>query len=574
MKKIIDKIFITTFFLILTACAVIVPPSGGDRDVEPPSFIKSTPPNYSKNFNESKVRIYFNEYINLNDVNGQVVISPPIENIPEFKLRGKSLVFSIDEQLKDNMTYTIYFGNAIEDFTENNTMLNFQYVLSTGAYIDSLSISGNVSNAFTLEKEKNILVMLYNEKYDSVPYKEKPYYVSKTDENGKFHLDNLAQGNYKIFALEDANNNYIYDLPNERIAFIDSLLPAEIIHKTVVDTNVTDSLISDSTIIKNINYEMFLFEEADTIQRILKSKAVEIGRLKFIFKESVKNLKIKPLNHKFENEWKLDEFNLTKDTLNCWLTNVEVDSLILEISDDGEILDTVELALKTKGNMKKKDLKLLPTSLTLSPNVRNNRSFDFYKSLQITFSEPIASFDFLKIVLAEKVDTIYDTLKPVMFFKDSVIKRNLEIDYDFEMDRKYSLFIPPSAFKGISELENDTLKLSFSTTELENYGIILLKMQLPETPDSNYIVQLLDSKENVLKEKFIKSNGLIKFEFLNPGKYKLKAFSDVNNNLKWDTGDYMKGIRAEKVFYFPKDITIRANWDLELDWDLLKKEIK
>jgi len=453
-------------------------------------------------------------------------------------------------------------------------MLNFQYVLSTGAYVDSLSISGNVRNAFTLEKEKNILVMLYNEKYDSVPYKEKPYYVSKTDENGKFHLDNLAQGNYKIFALEDANNNYIYDLPNERIAFIDSLLPAEIIHKTVVDTNVTDSLISDSTIIKNINYEMFLFEEADTIQRILKSKAVEIGRLKFIFKESVKNLKIKPLNHKFENEWKLDEFNLTKDTLNCWLTNVEVDSLILEISDDGEILDTVELALKTKGNMKKKDLKLLPTSLTLSPNVRNNRSFDFYKSLQITFSEPIASFDFLKIVLAEKVDTIYDTLKPVMFFKDSVIKRNLEIDYDFEMDRKYSLFIPPSAFKGISELENDTLKLSFSTTELENYGIILLKMQLPETPDSNYIVQLLDSKENVLKEKFIKSNGLIKFEFLNPGKYKLKAFSDVNNNLKWDTGDYMKGIRAEKVFYFPKDITIRANWDLELDWDLLKKEIK
>ncbi len=231
IKKITNGIYFLAACYLLVSCANPVTPSGGPKDTEPPKFVKSEPPIFSRNFDAEKIKITFNEFIQLKDINNQVIISPPMTIMPEFKLKGKSLVIDIQDELKGNTTYNIFFGSAIVDLTENNPLENFQFIFSTGDVIDSLSIDGQVYNAFDLTPVKNVNIMLYTNNndtivFDSLPYFVRPYYMTKTDESGNFSLKNLADQPYKIFALSDMNGNMIYDQPSELIGFInDTIVP-------------------------------------------------------------------------------------------------------------------------------------------------------------------------------------------------------------------------------------------------------------------------------------------------------------------------------------------------------------
>ncbi|NTW31259.1 MAG: Ig-like domain-containing protein [Bacteroidetes bacterium] len=554
MKKGFEYLFCIAA-LFLGACANIVTPSGGQKDITPPIVLKTTPYNFSKNFAGNSIKIGFNEYVKLTDMANQVMVSPFMKEMPEIKIKGKSIVVNFSDTLKPDNTYSISFGKSISDITENNVLRGYRYFFSTGNTIDSLYLKGIVRNAFTLKPENSVLVMLYNNLEDSVPYKEKPFYIAKTDDTGAFYFSNLKKGRYKIFSLKDANNNFIYDQPSEKIAFIDSLITP-----IPIDTAKADSLK------KQTIYCLNLFEEAPSKQKLLKSYSEKYGKLVLIFRKPVENLILEPLNKNMPSSWNIKEENKTKDSITIWLKNPEIDTLFLKVTDNNEILDTSKITLIKKsivtktGKGRGEDLRYISFIL----NASKNSTFGFYKPLLIDCLSPISDYSFNKIILTENKDTI----KPIFFFTDS-IHRVIRSDYKWKENANYSLFIPPVALKNMFGIANDTLKVDFKTNSLKDYGNLKLKIIAKEL-NCNLIVQLLTENNAVVNQKIIISNdkGKVQFDYILPGNYKLKVICDENKNNIWDTGNYLKKFVPEKVFYNTSIINVKANWDLDFDWVL------
>jgi len=178
------EIIFLALVVLLHSCAQPGSLGGGPKDVTPAKVIKCIPDNYSAKFTGDKFTIYFDEYIELDNILQKALLSPPTDKLPEFKVKGKTLQVQFKEELKENTTYSVYFGDAIVDITEKNPLLNFTYVFSTGDLVDSLSIRGTVINSFDLKPLESIYVMLYKDNndtlpLDSLPLNVKPYYLKK-----------------------------------------------------------------------------------------------------------------------------------------------------------------------------------------------------------------------------------------------------------------------------------------------------------------------------------------------------------------------------------------------------------
>lgn len=603
MKKFL---FYIVVLVLLYSCAQQAAPVGGPKDVTPPRVVESIPENYSVNFTEKKIKITFNEFIQLNNMQEEFLSSPMMEHPVENKLRGKTLVIEIQDTITEKTTFTFSFGNAIGDFTENNILKYYEYVFATGEKLDSLSIKGRVIDAFTLEPPEKALVMLYDTIYDSVPCKEIPKYLAKTDKNGNFIINNLPDKKYKIFALQDANRNYIYDLPNEKIAFLDSLVQPEYIPRpvlSIIDTAMTDTLSTDSLNIQADNmapidttaldslvtdslpdyqtYSLLMFEEDDSTQKLLKSSATGDYKLTFYFKQPVNNPRITPIDTAFSVKWHVADPNLTKDTITYWLMNTQkTDSLILQVSDDTLVLDTVDFKLdhppppdtvqddkKKKKPSKAKKGRASINTLQVNYNVSNNGSIDFYKPLKVSFSIPPESMDFSSFQFHE--DTIPLPFTPI--FQDSLHKSFI-IDYKWKEEKKYTFIIPDSSVIALNGFACDSSAVAFRSSSPDDYASLFINANLKDTA-YNYIFQLMQESK-IMRQKQVSSNKQVAFLHLKPGDYHLKAIEDRNHNEKWDTGDYMQNIQPEDVVTFNKKITINAGWDVEETWDMKGKENK
>ncbi len=569
--KLINFISIVAISYFIASCANPVSPAGGPRDEDPPQLIKAEPPLFSKNFKTDKIKITFNEFIQLKDVTSQVIISPPMDKMPDFKPKGKSVIIELNEELKENTTYNIFLGNAIVDLTENNPVANFQYVFSTGDVIDSLSVEGNILKAFDLTAIENLNVMLYLDnndtlEFDSLPYYVKPYYLTKTNEDGDFVLNNLADKQFKIFALLDLNGNMIYDQPTEEIAFLDSLITPQFDPASIIDTaTITDSLaeVIITSELPNLKpYDLSLFREMDSIQKLLKVVLAKDHMLNFFFKIPAIDINIRPLNLSDQTDWAVIESNKSQDTIIYWIKDLEQDSLILEIGVAGEILDTTEVAVKKRviGRKEKKEEEE-PQKLSVIYNSKN-QSIELNKSLILTFDYPIQIHNFDSISLFEN-DTI--PIIPEIVFIDSNIQRKLAINYNWKEATAYSILIPDSVFYDIHGHSHDTLRNSFKSKTIEDYGNLFVNMYLLN-PGQSHIVQLL-SGENVVNEQILTADQRVSYDYLKPGNYRLKVIYDNNYNGKWDTGDYFYKIQPENVGFFKGEITVRANWDIEEEWE-------
>jgi len=532
--------------LLLASCANIVTPSGGSKDLTPPVVVKSSPENYSTRFDAAIVTITFDEFIQLQDLRNHLIISPPIEQAPDIRTKGKSVIIKFKEAPIENTTYTINFGDAIRDITESNPIENFQYVFSTGDFLDSLSIKGKVENAFDLKTAKGMLVMLYycsstSSECDSLPYKELPNYFAKTNPSGAFKINNIKEGKYKIFALKDENRNYLYDLPNEQIAYLNN---------TIDPADSSEILLS-------------LFEETKSKQQLKKAYAEQYGKLTFIFKEPTNNVRIRPLNFSSKKPWEIVDYTKNKDTLHYW-TTLGIDTFVLAVSDNNPHLfqPTFSDTVKIVPVAKKENLKL-----SIKTNVNAAKPFDIYKDLQLTFSHPISNYQFSKVTITERIDTIrVDTIKYEVIYDDKALRR-FQIKHPWEESGNYRLFITQGVFKDIFNLANDSLRIDFKIRSLKSYGNIKLQLSIP-VPEHKYILQLLDNKENIIKEDIIKGTQEIIYKYLNPKKYKFKIIYDANDNGKWDTGNYIEKRQPEKVVYYPDQVNIRSNWDIVLEWEL------
>jgi len=557
--------------LLVIKCANPVSPTGGPEDIEPPFVLKSDPPNNSVFFNKRKIVITFNEFVKLKNPNQQVLISPPLDEMPDFKIRGKSVIISLNSELKENSTYSIFFGDAIVDITEDNPLSNYIFAFSTGSVIDSLSLGGSVVNGFDLKPQESVFVMLYFPQNDTIPADSLPYlirpdYITKTNKEGFFQLRNLKSQPFKLFALKDVNSNYLFDQPNEEIAFLDSLIIPEMIVFPEPDSAVNDTLVSDSLKMRKLYqnfHQLALFTQFDSVQRILQKEVVSRSKFRVVFKYPAKDPRIDALNIDNQDDWKMELLNRRRDTLMVWVKDKNIDTLDFVISDRDSILDTTQFVLsKVTEDKKKKGKKKeeVVERLVFSANAKG-RTIDLDVPLILTFPNPLKQADFSTVFFVAG----NDTLTGASFVQNDSLGLNWRLNYKLVENTGYEFIFPDSTLFDIYDMTNDSLQMSFKVKQMSDYGNIFVDLTF-ENQSYPYIIQLTDPKEVVLREVYAEKPGRVEFKLLSPGKFRFKAIQDSWQNHRWDTGDYLKKRQPENVIYFPAEIQVRANWDVEESW--------
>lgn len=507
--------------LLIIACAKPVNPSGGPKDTEAPKLdTLQSDPNLKTNFTGNTIHLKFDEFVTITNTSKEVIISPPTLYFPKFNQKGKDLTIEFDERevLKENATYQINFGNSIKDLNESNKLENFSYVFSTGDKIDSLSVRGKIIDDFTGEAEKDMLVMLYDQLDDSIVYRERPLYFARTDDNGNFEINNLRADTFKVFGLQDANVNYYYDNPIEKIAFLDStiILP-----------------LADS-----VEIILSAFVE-QTEQKIISLDSKTPGLIKAVLNIPKEDIAIHISNDTLETQtftW--------NDSLYIYYKPVPDSAFFLHA-----INDTFRIAPRKP---KARSLRLVKTEPSINTPI-------FPKSeVLISFNEPIGSIVDSLIRLKDSTQ-IY----PIDI---SVVEGKLQLALDQPDSSIYSLEILPGAVSNFQLTLEDSLEYEIIMGLQEDFGNIIIEgKNLKE--DYNYIFQLQQQSNTILELQIQKdSTGQVEFNNLIAGDYILTVIEDRNKNGRWDPGSYSKNLKSEKILTTPLE-KLRKSWDLNIAFD-------
>lgn len=554
--------------LLFINCARVASPPGGPKDETPPEIKKSTPPNYSVNFTDKTIEVYFDEYIRLDNIN-QLIVSPPMKNKPNIKLKGKGIQIKIDDTLTRNTTYTLNFGNSIVDNNESNPIENFQFVFSTGPDLDSLNFSGAVMNAFDLEVPKDVYILLYDNLADSAIYIEKPLYLTKANEKGYFFLSNLKVGKFNVFALQDEDQNYIYN-PPEKIAFLDSILVLN------PETNGDSIVVFDSIQISSVKHKLKLFEEQLPNQYIISSTRSRKDNILLVFNEALLEKPIFSLPDRTDlTNWYIEESFAVGDSIGIWLNDTSLinqESVDLSIkyplsgADKGKyLIDTTNFRFtkpKSKSSKTSKPAVQAESKLILTFSLGSGNRMELNRNLLCLSQTPLGSYDEDKIALF----AINDSIKTIVDFKlifSTHRIRNLYFNVDWKEDTDYRIELLPDAITDMYHTTNDSITYTFRTRKLDYYGTLVFEM---EEINENIIIQLLDDKHQVVKSTLISNDTTLTYQFLPPKTYRIKAILDENKNGKWDTGSWLERLQPEKVKYYFEEIKLRSNWEFKKTW--------
>lgn len=592
LKKVFIYLFIFTGTFLLVNCAKMGSITGGLKDEDPPKVVGSAPLNYSTKFTGKRIDITFDEFISLNNVNQSLVTSPPLSGKPDVRLKGKTVQVILEGDLRENTTYTLNFGNSIEDNNERNILENFEFVFSTGEFLDSLSIEGTIFNAFDLKpSEEPFVIMAYDILEDSIPLKEMPVYIGRSDKEGKYRINNMKADTFKIFAIKDLNYNYIFDLPNELIAFSDSLVflfpdslekyePPLLKEDTLIVEGVvtitTDSieLSENEPWFKPYRVDLLFFEEDRSEQYLTDYDRKEDRHLFFTFNQPVKDSFIKKAVQVDGDNWFIQEPNITNDTFNIWIkdsTVYQMDTLTVLIHFPGvdsmsnTIIkeDTLDMVYRKPPATRGKDTEVAKPVFNLK-TIGNNNRLDLNRRIPFEAGNPLKETDMTKIFLYHIPDSVEFPAEYV-YSEDSLSTRIFYLNSKWVSKGKYRLFLEPGALEDIYGIKNDTVNINFTIQDEEYYGVLFATTSKVTGP---VIVQLMNEKELVLEERYIESDEKVTFPFLKPGKYIVKYIYDSNGNRKWDTGDYLRKNQPENVEYYKGEINIRSNWELEIKWEL------
>lgn len=558
--------------ILMIRCANVVTPSGGPKDDKSPVVIEASPENNSTDFNGKTIHLTFDEFVTLNNPSNNVMISPPMSKKPTYRTSGKSLIIRFEEPLKPNTTYSINFGDAIKDLHEGNVFKGYTFNFSTGQSIDSLSLKGKVISASTLAPMEGFMIGLYSNNnetltIDSMPNRIKPEYITTTDKQGNFEFSGLADKDYLIFALKDNNSNLIYDLPNEEIAFYQDLVKPYYIENQIVKVAVNDTLANDSIVAADSTFEikkpeypsytLYSFMQEDSIQKIFKKELVEEGLLRFVFRYPAENVEIKVLEELPDTFNILPVYSTRKDTVSWYFTPCK-DSLWISINDGVNISDTTHYSLKPRKSVSRRrrtQEEETVKHLMIKNNLKGNK-LKPEQPLVFTFNEPIVKVNQPDSMHFEKIDEfglkyqIINNLKP---------------------ENKYQITIPDSVFFGISGVSNNSIKLNFSVQEESAFGNIYITVEVPENIPQ-VIIELTTDNGKTIDKQIITGTQELSFEYLDPGKYKLKAILDLDKNGIWSPGHFGKKLQPEKIIFYNGILEVRANWDIDLDepWKIEK----
>jgi len=516
-------------FQVPFSCAHRGTPGGGPIDTIPPVVMKTKPANYSTHFDSKIIRIDFDEYIKLKDPIEQILISPPMPERPLIRPQAQALKYveiEIRDSLKPNTTYTINFGQSIEDNNEANPLPFYKYVFSTGDYIDSLSVSGSVKDAYKRMTDEHISVMLYkldSTYFDSIIYKEPPAYIAHTDDNtNAFEIENIAEGEYKIFALKDKNQNYLFNPRSEKIGFL------------------SDTVRLPSDEIYNLN----IFKEEREFKAD-KASQESLQHLLFGFEGGIDSVEINMISDTPSDfaaaYYKQEE----KDSIDYWFKPYfETDSLLFEIKKE-DYRDTLIVRLKEleKDSLK---IKASPTS-----------TLGLAEYFTITANTPLSDIDKERIQILDKDSTEVP-------FKTKLKSELNKLIVEFEkVERQtYKIQALPGAIRDFYGEENDTLNYSLRTKAETDYADVRLTIEnIAQYP---VIVQMTNEAGEVKMEiSHTKEEGnVFDFSFVEPGTYYVRVIYDENANGKWDTGNYLEKRQPERAIHMAKPLEVRKNWEI------------
>ena len=556
--------FFFSLILLLAGCAKMVLPVGGPKDTTPPKVVKEVPANHSTQFNSKSIKITFNEFVELNNPSKTVIVSPPLNKNPELEIVGKSVVIKLSDTLRSNTTYSIVLAETIKDYHEGNPLSIYTYDFSTGTHIDSFTISGKINDAVSLDAAKDVYVFLYEQDIDSLPFSVRPTYLTKTKNNGEFVFTSIRPGRYKIFALNDINSNLIFDLPNEGIAFSDTLIEAVVQTKDTSSTTTDQPKITARGASSKADYmiQLSLFTQRDTNQVLSKYINNTENIYIFPYKTDFSSFSARFLGgQELQYFQKISE---THDTVSWYLKEPIIDTALYEFTVDGSHIDTVKLSPFKKSKQSsagrgRKD----QAKPKLNVNVTNKENI--YQPLTLQFSYPVKSCTF-DLMICKLLQSGNDTIVKTYTLPDTFVL-SFPIDYPFGEKLPYSIFIRDSVFWGYNGLTNDTIKQRFTTKTEKDYGNLQINYSISD-PSCQYLVYLLNGKGGVIQHDIISSNQTVHYRHLEPGNYKIKVVKDRNNNGRWDTGSYREKSQPEEIFFFDKPISIRGYWDIEDDFEL------
>ena len=612
--------FLSVFTAVLLSglfgCASTGSPGGGLYDETPPELRKAEPSINATGVTSQKITLRFNENVKLDKATEKLTISPPQIKQPTIKSNAKTVTIELQDSLIPNATYSIDLGDAVQDNNEGNPLEGLALLFSTGDHIDSLTVSGYLLNAQDLEPVTGAYVGIYNDTTvlgDSVFLKRIMERACRTDSYGKFKIQGIAPGSYRIYALQDGNTNYKYDLKTEDIAFLDSLVvpwtEGTIIHDTLwadVDSTVVDTVISrgDLLYLPN-NLILRMFNEGKVTRYLEDISRPDSVHINVRFAAKMPQLPTISLVDSTETPIELvAEPNYTKDTLVYWIkdtAHIKMDTLNLQISylftdtTDTDIIrtDTIRVSKPIVKKSDKKDDKAnkkkekekkkrrnkedaeneqdsLPKITYMEMRLLSGKDLDIGKRPVLEAVTPIDTIDFSGIHLEIKKDSTWQEMK-FSIEKDSLFLRrySLAANPHYSPGETYQIRIDSAAIHDIFGHPINKTSLEFTEKKPEDYAHLLVEISGTSGPA---FAELLSEKDApVYHVKLI--DGKAKFVNVKEGKYYLRVFEDRNNNGKWDTGDFSKREQPENVYYFSSELQLRTNWDMSQSWNVTSLDL-
>lgn len=522
--------FVFLISLTFFRCANMQRPTGGPKDSLPPKILNESPENYTTNFKAKEIVLTMDEYIKLNNQFKEFSISPDLDKQPEYKIRKKTLHIILPDSLEKNTTYTINFGKGLVDYNEGNPILNYNYVFATGPELDSLQITGSVTNAFTKvfdEKiDKDVKVLLIPTSQDTIFGKRKANIFTLVDSSGNFTFRNLKEDTYRIYALKEQNNDRIYNNPEESVGFIKDSI--------VLNRNISGVKIA---------YSKGKPEKFRTIEKKIEKN----GRILLTFNQPIDDPNISIIEPQLKDDSYTIQYANSKDSSFTFIDKLDFDSIKFQIADNKNILDTV-LIRRSKNEKYER---------FIEPILNINNKVDKIKHITLTAAYPIANVDKAKILLTEDSTS----RRNFQLQQDSIVKNLYHIRFNWKPNKNYELTLEEKAILSPFEDFNKEVKTKFTLDQSENYGDIKFKISGIEK-DIPYIVELIDEKkEKVFDSRILVNTDEIFYNKFPGGKYSLRIIKDLNGNKRWDGADVYKKIQAEPIWYLDKTFTIRANWE-------------
>lgn len=580
------------FGLTGASCANIGNPTGGARDEDPPRFVSANPSSGSLNVDRNKITLTFDELVNVKDPFTNVVVSPSSKGVPRITSSGRRVNIEFDS-LVANTTYTIDFGNAIEDNNEGNKLQGFAYSFSTGPILDSLRISGRVLGARDMEPQQSVLVGVYPLEMmsDTTFEKSRMVRVAKTDDRGQFTIRGLGAGKYRIFALEDNDGDYAYSSPEENLAFFDAVVEPTSVETISKDTIYNSQTGKIDTIVSRLRTRYLpndlllrMFNSGLRQQYMTKYERLDSTRVFIKFNTLSDTLpRVRVLGRPEIKSPGVLERSVRNDSLVWWLTPelMRTDSLRLIVDYARSDMNLVKTAVsdtldfftrrpvvKVKNDKKQRRLATADSIAAITTQFKMLTPVvqDVHLPLSFEVATPLARLDTTKVRLSVLTDSVYRPVRGLLLPAQDGNPRKYMLDYEWDYGSRYKLEIDTIAGRDIYGKATRPLIHEFKVKELGDYCSVLFRLTGLQAGVRAF-VELLNGSDAVVRVEPV-DNGEVYFPFLEPGKYYARVIMDLNGNGEYDTGNYAQGLQPELAYYYSGVINLKKNWDREIVWNV------